>query len=148
MQEDKRQWLSVSKAEIEPNKPYKIRLKKVPFDLILIKKVYHNLNGTVGVQYLVSSDTELEVDTLNPIYKDRWSSEDVHRCRNVITSSLAYGLAKVVLSRPFLPATMISCDYIYSTFFSFRKILFTNTFIRIKIAVNIPTRPIISPHRV
>jgi len=78
-QDGKRQWLPVSKAEIEPNKPYIIRLKKVPFDLVLIKKVYHNLNGTVGVQYLVSSDTELEADTLNTIYKDRWSSEDVHR---------------------------------------------------------------------
>jgi Transposase DDE domain len=73
------QWLSVSKAEIEPNCPYRIKLKKVPFTLILMKKVYKNLNGTVGVQYLVSSDTELDADTLSAIYKDRWSSEDVHR---------------------------------------------------------------------
>jgi hypothetical protein len=73
------QWLSVSKAEIEPNCPYRIKLKKVPFTLILMKKVYKNLNGTVGVQYLVSSDTELDADTLSTIYKDRWSSEDVHR---------------------------------------------------------------------
>lgn len=73
------QWLSVSKAEIEPNCPYRIKLNKVPFTLILMKKVYKNLNGTVGVQYLVSSDTELDADTLSAIYKDRWSSEDVHR---------------------------------------------------------------------
>ncbi len=73
------QWLAVSKAEIEPDRPYKIRIKKVPFPLILIKKVYHNLNGTVGVQYLVSSDTELTAQTFSSIYKDRWSSEDVHR---------------------------------------------------------------------
>ncbi len=75
----KQQWLSVSKAEIEPDRPYKIRIKKVPFPLILIKKVYHNLNGTVGVQYLVSSDTELDAQTFSSIYKDRWSSEEVHR---------------------------------------------------------------------
>lgn len=73
------QWLSVSKAEIEPDRAYKIKLKKVPFDLILIKKVYKNLNGTVGVQYLVSSDTELDAELGSTIYKDRWSSEDVHR---------------------------------------------------------------------
>ena len=76
---EKQQWLAVSKAEIEPNRPYKIKLKKVPFTLILMKKLYHNLNGTVGVQYLVSSDTELDADTFSTIYKDRWSSEDVHR---------------------------------------------------------------------
>ena len=75
----KQQWLSVSKAEIESNRPYKIKLKKVPFALILMKKVFQNLNGTVGVQYLVSSDTELDAETFSTIYKDRWSSEDVHR---------------------------------------------------------------------
>jgi len=75
----KQQWLSVSKAEIEPNRAYKIKLKKVPFTLILMKKVFKNLNGTVGVQYLVSSDTELDAVTFSTIYKDRWSSEDVHR---------------------------------------------------------------------
>lgn len=75
----KKQLVSVSKAEIEPNRPYKIKLNKVPFELILMKKVYHNLNGTIGVQYLVSSDTTLTAEQFSTIYKDRWSSEDVHR---------------------------------------------------------------------
>lgn len=74
-----KQWLSVSKAEIEPNRAYKIRLNNVPFNLILVKKVFHNLNGSIGVQYLVSSDTELNAHNTSTIYKDRWSSEDVHR---------------------------------------------------------------------
>jgi len=78
--EDKKmQWVSVSQAEIEPNSPVKIRLKKLPFPLILVKRVFHNMNGTVGVQYLVSSDIELDADSTDTIYKDRWSSEDVHR---------------------------------------------------------------------
>ncbi len=34
-----KQWVQVSQAEIEPNRCYKIQLKKVPFPLILIKKV-------------------------------------------------------------------------------------------------------------
>jgi hypothetical protein len=74
-----KQWLSVSEAEIEPNRTYQINLKDVPYALILVKKVYHNLNGTIGVQYLVSSDTGLTVSDINTIYKKRWSSEDVHR---------------------------------------------------------------------
>jgi hypothetical protein len=73
------QWLSVSEANIEPNCPYKIKLKKIPFSLVLVKKVFHNLNGTVGVQYLVTSDIELDAEKCSTIYKDRWSSEDIHR---------------------------------------------------------------------
>ena len=74
-----RQWIAVSKAEIEPNCAIKIRLKKVPFPLILVKRVFHNMNGTVGVQYLVNSDTDADAQSTDTIYKDRWSSEDVHR---------------------------------------------------------------------
>ena len=62
-----------------PNRVYKVWLKGIPFPVALVKKIYHNLNGTVGVQYLVSSDTSLDVDSLSTIYKDRWSSEEVHR---------------------------------------------------------------------
>ena len=75
----KPQWESVSEANIEPNRVYKVWLKGIPFPVALVKKIYHNLNGTVGVQYLVSSDTSLDVDSLSTIYKDRWSSEEVHR---------------------------------------------------------------------
>ncbi len=76
---EQQQWLAVSQTNIEPNQVYRIRIKKVPFDLILIKKVFHNLDGSVGVQYLVSSDTELHAELGSTIYKDRWSSEDIHR---------------------------------------------------------------------
>lgn len=73
------QWIQVAQAEIEPNRPYKVRLKDVPFDLILIKKVFHNLNGTVGVQFLISSDTDQVADNVHSTYQKRWSSEDLHR---------------------------------------------------------------------
>jgi len=72
-------WVSVSKADIEPNRPYLIKLKNVPFVLVLVKKVFHNSNGTVGVQYIVGSDTRLQTEDISAIYKNRWSSEDVHR---------------------------------------------------------------------
>jgi len=74
-----KQWLAVSEAEIEPNRVYQINLKNMPYPLNLIKKVHHNLNGTIGVQYLVTSNTGLSASDINTIYKKRWSSEDVHR---------------------------------------------------------------------
>lgn len=73
------QWLQVSAADIEPNKTYKVRLKDVPFDVLLLKKVYHNLDSSIGVQYLIETDTNQPAEQIVDNYKLRWSSEDVHR---------------------------------------------------------------------
>lgn len=75
----KKQWVSVDLADLDPNKAHEVCLKEVPFKLRLIKKVYHNLNGSVGVQYLVTSDTGLNMDEIDAGYKKRWSSEELHR---------------------------------------------------------------------
>jgi DDE superfamily endonuclease len=72
-------WQTVSDANLEPHKAYKVRLKDIPFDLLLVKKVYHNLNGSVGVQYLVATDTTLTASNVSEDYKFRWSSEDLHK---------------------------------------------------------------------
>jgi DDE superfamily endonuclease len=73
------QWLQVSATSIEPNKAYKVRLKDVPFDVLLVKRVYHNLDGSVGVQYLICTDTDLNAEQIDDLYKQRWSSEDLHK---------------------------------------------------------------------
>lgn len=75
----KQQWLQVSQTDIEPNKAYKVRLKEIPFDVLLVKKVYHNLDGSVGVQYLICTDTDLDAPQIADLYKQRWSSEDLHK---------------------------------------------------------------------
>jgi hypothetical protein len=72
-------WQQVSEANLEPHRVYKVRLKDIPFNLLLVKKVYHNLEGSVGVQYLVASDTELTAEEIFETYKQRWSSEDLHK---------------------------------------------------------------------
>jgi hypothetical protein len=72
-------WVQVSDMDIEPNQAYKVRLKKIPFDVLLVKKVYHNLDGSIGVQYLISTDTDLNAQKVSDIYKLRWSSEDLHK---------------------------------------------------------------------
>jgi hypothetical protein len=72
-------WVKVSDMNIEPNQVYKVRLKKMSFDVLLVKKVYHNLDGSIGVQYLISTDTDLTAQEVSDIYKFRWSSEDLHK---------------------------------------------------------------------
>lgn len=73
------QWTQVSKLDIEPNKAYSVKLKDIDFEVLLVKKVYHNLSGRVGVQYLICTDTNLNAEQISDIYKQRWSSEDSHR---------------------------------------------------------------------
>lgn len=75
----KKEWVSVEQANLEPNRIYEVCLKDIPFKLHLMKKVFHNLNGSIGVQYLVTSDTDLQVNEIDTTYKKRWSSEELHR---------------------------------------------------------------------
>lgn len=72
-------WQTVSDANLEPHQAYKVRLKDIPFDLLLVKKVYHNQDGSVGVQYLVATDTMIDASRISEDYKFRWSSEDLHK---------------------------------------------------------------------
>jgi hypothetical protein len=72
-------WQTVCDANIEPQRVYKVRLKDIPFDLLLLKKVYHNSDGSVGVQYWVATDTTLSASQISEDYKFRWSSEDLHK---------------------------------------------------------------------
>jgi hypothetical protein len=71
-QPKEQKWVQVSTLDIEPNQAYKVRLKKVPFDVLLVKKVYHNLDGSIGVQYLISTDTDLDAQKVSDLYKLRW----------------------------------------------------------------------------
>jgi len=77
--EKSKTWVSVAQADLEPGRVYQVRVKDVPFTLHLIKKVYHNLDGSTGVQYLLSSDTTQDATGINQTYQKRWSSEDLHR---------------------------------------------------------------------
>jgi hypothetical protein len=77
--EKSKSWIAVSQAKIEPGKVYQVRVKDFPYALHLVKKVYHNLDGSTGVQYLLSSDTTQDDKDIDQTYRKRWSSEDLHR---------------------------------------------------------------------
>lgn len=74
-----RSWIAVSEAEIEPDKAYQVYLKGMDFPVTLVKKVYKHLDGSCGVQFLVSTDTTLSAEQVTNIYKKRWGSEELHR---------------------------------------------------------------------
>jgi hypothetical protein len=74
-----RSWIAASEAKIEPEKTYQVYLKGIDFPVTLVKKVYNHLDGSSGVQFLVSTDTTLSSEQVTDVYKKRWASEELHR---------------------------------------------------------------------
>lgn len=78
---DKRngRFVPVDTLELRENAVLKIYLEGVGFPLFLIQQVFVNEDGTIGVQYLVTSDTTLTYDKLISIYRKRWNVEPYHQ---------------------------------------------------------------------
>ena len=79
--EDKQngRYKAVSTLEIEPGAAVEIYLEGVDFPLLLIKRVFTNEDGSIGIQYLISSDTTLSTDRMTTIYQRRWNVECYHK---------------------------------------------------------------------
>lgn len=70
---------AVSTLEIEPNAELEIYFEGVDFPCKLIKQVFTNEDGSIGIQYLISSDTTLSRDKMTTIYQKRWNVEVYHK---------------------------------------------------------------------
>ena len=58
----------VSSLDMQDGESKKVWLKGVPFEILLIKKVFINENGSIGVLYLASNDIEHDATYLYQIY--------------------------------------------------------------------------------
>jgi len=79
--EDKKQgrYVRVDSLDIEPDTVMTIYLEKVPFPIHLVKQVFTNGDGSIGILYLVTSDLDLTYDGITTIYKKRWNVEPYHK---------------------------------------------------------------------
>ena len=69
----------VSMLDLKPNELHLVYLKGVDFPVLLAKQVFTNKDGSVGVLYLVSSDTALTYEQLTRLYHRRWTVEEFHK---------------------------------------------------------------------
>jgi hypothetical protein len=69
----------VDTLELEPMQPVTVYLEGVAFPLLLIKQVFTNEDGSIGIQYLVTSDTTLDGNGIAAIYQKRWNVEPYHK---------------------------------------------------------------------
>lgn len=72
-------YVSVSDLAIEPNTEITIYLEGVDFALKLVKQVFTNGDGSIGILYLVTSDLDLTYDGMTTIYQKRWNVEPYHK---------------------------------------------------------------------
>ena len=79
--EDKKQgkYVRVDTLPMEENLVQKIWLEGVDFPLALVKQVFTNEDGSTGILYLVSSDTDRSYKHITTIYKKRWNVECYHK---------------------------------------------------------------------
>ena len=69
----------VDTLELEAHAPRIVYLEGVDFPLMLVKHVFTNEDGSLGILSLVSSDTTLAVDELTTTYHKRWQVECYHK---------------------------------------------------------------------
>jgi hypothetical protein len=72
-------YMRVDTLELEPNVAQEVYLEGVDFPLVLIKQVFVNEDGSLGIQYLVTSDTTLSSDDITSLYRKRWNVEPYHK---------------------------------------------------------------------
>lgn len=72
-------FVQVSTLDLKPNELRVVYVKGVDFPVVLAKQVFTNNDGSVGVLYLVSSDTALTYEQLTHLYHRRWTVEEFHK---------------------------------------------------------------------
>ena len=80
-QADKQQgrYVRVDTLELEAQATREISLEGVDFPRILVKQVFTNEEGSIGLRYRVSSETTLSFDDLTTTYHERWGVECYHK---------------------------------------------------------------------
>lgn len=78
---DKQQgrYVRVDSLTLEAGVVREIYLEGVDFPLALVKQVFANEDGTIGIQYRVCSQIHLTGDQIMAIYRKRWNVEPFHK---------------------------------------------------------------------
>ena len=73
------QFQQVNTLTIEEDSPTQIYIKELPFPVQLVKQIFRNKDGSVGIIYLVCSDITVDAKTITTVYQKRWPIEEYHK---------------------------------------------------------------------
>ena len=98
--DDKKQgrYVRVDELELEPDTVTTLYLEGVDFPLGLVKQVFTNADGSIGILYLVTSDLKLTYDDITTIYQKRWNVETYHKSLKQ-NASLSKSPTKTVITQ-------------------------------------------------
>lgn len=72
-------WQRVDTLEVEEHQVREIYLEGLDFAVLLTKQVFTNEDGSLGVLYLISSNTTQTSEQIKTIYQRRWNVESYHK---------------------------------------------------------------------
>ena len=93
---NKANWKNINQLDLQPFTPVRIWLKDVELEILLIKQVFINKDGSTGIRYLVSNNLDLTSDDFGNIYKKRWSVEEYHKSFKQNTCMTKYHLHELL----------------------------------------------------
>jgi len=98
--DDKKQgrYVRVDELVLEPDTVTTIYLEGVDFPLLLVKQIFTNGDGSIGILYLVTSDLKLTYDEITTIYQRRWNVETYHKSLKQ-NASLSKSPTKTVITQ-------------------------------------------------
>lgn len=63
----------------ENGRPLRVWLRSLKHSVVVARQVFTNKDRSQGVLYLLSNDSELDVESMTTIYKKRWKVEEYHK---------------------------------------------------------------------
>jgi hypothetical protein len=75
----KTEFKAINSLNIKENTPVKVWLNGINFQVVIIKQVFINKDGSTGERFLVSNNLSLTSKKLINTYQKRWSIEEYHK---------------------------------------------------------------------
>jgi hypothetical protein len=69
----------IDALDLQQDKPVRVWLKGLDFEVLLMKKVFTNKDGSTVPAYIVTNNLDLDQDEINEIYQKRWKIEEFHK---------------------------------------------------------------------
>lgn len=69
----------VDELDLQTNRSYKVWIKGLDFEVLLVKQVFTNKDGSTGELYIVTNDLSLSPPQVYAIYQKRWNVETFHK---------------------------------------------------------------------
>lgn len=69
----------IDALNLQQNETARVWLKGLDFEVLIIKKVFINKDGSTGTAYIVTNNLDLSYNEIDEIYQKRWKIEEFHK---------------------------------------------------------------------